>query len=176
MDENEKEKILAILGIERELARRAKEPLRGYNREKVHLKQMEFHRSDKRNRWVFGGNRSGKTECGAAECVWMALGEHPYKPNRPDAQGWVVSLTQQVQRDVAQAKVLKYLPPRRIEDIVMSSGRKGAPEYGVIDHIVVRNAFGGFSKIGFKSCDQGREKFQGGLTRSLLWTCTRSAG
>lgn len=168
MDENEKEKILAILGIERELARRAKEPLRGYNREKVHLKQMEFHRSDKRNRWVFGGNRSGKTECGAAECVWMALGEHPYKPNRPDAQGWVVSLTQQVQRDVAQAKVLKYLPPRRIEDIVMASGRKGAPEYGVIDHIVVRNAFGGFSKIGFKSCDQGREKFQG-ASLDFVW-------
>ena len=41
------------------------------------------------------------------------------------------------------------------------SGRKGAPEYGIIDHIVVRNVFGGLSKIGFKSCDQGREKFQG---------------
>ena len=129
---------------------------------------MEFHRSERRNRWVFGGNRSGKTECGAAESVWLALGEHPFKANRPDVQGWVVSLTREVQRDVAQAKILKYLPARRIEDIVMASGRKGAPEYGIIDHIVVRNAFGGFSKIGFKSCDQGREKFQG-TSLDFVW-------
>ena len=36
-----------------------------------------------------------------------------------------------------------------------------SPEYGIIDHIVIKNVFGGLSKIGFKSCDQGREKFQG---------------
>ena len=157
-----------ILRIERELERREKEALRLYNSQKVHLKQMEFHRSQKRNRWVFGGNRSGKTECGAAESVWLALGEHPFRPNRPDVTGWVVSLTRQVQRDVAQAKILKYLPPRRIEDIVMESGRKGSPEYGVIDTVTVRNAFGGLSRIGFKSCDQGREKFQG-ASLDFVW-------
>ena len=165
---DEKQTVRKILALEREQRRRAAEPLRLYNAEKVHLKQMEFHRCGSRNRWVFGGNRSGKTECGAVESVWLALGEHPYKPNRPDVQGWVVSLTQQVQRDVAQSKILKYLPPRRIADIVMASGRKGAPEYGIIDHITVRNAFGGLSKIGFKSCDQGREKFQG-TSLDFVW-------
>ena len=80
----------------------------------------------------------------------------------------MVSLTQQVQRDVAQSKILKYLPPRRIEDVVMTSGRKGSPEYGIIDHILVRNAFGGISKLGFKSCDQGREKFQG-ASLDFVW-------
>ena len=165
---DEKQTVREILALEREQKRRAAEPLRLYNAEKVHLKQMEFHRCGSRNRWVFGGNRSGKTECGAVESVWLALGEHPYKPNRPDVQGWVVSLTQQVQRDVAQSKILKYLPPRRIADIVMASGRKGAPEYGIIDHITVRNAFGGLSKIGFKSCDQGREKFQG-TSLDFVW-------
>ena len=165
---DDKETVREILRIEREFAARAKEPLRNYNRERTHLKQMEFHRSERRNRWVFGGNRSGKTECGAVESVWLALGEHPFKVNRPDVQGWVVSLTQQVQRDVAQAKILKYLPARRIEDVVMASGRKGAPEYGIIDHITVRNAFGGLSKIGFKSCDQGREKFQG-TSLDFVW-------
>ena len=165
---DEKQTVREILALEREQRRRAAEPLRLYNTEKVHLKQMEFHRCGSRNRWVFGGNRSGKTECGAVESVWLALGEHPYKPNRPDVQGWVVSLTQQVQRDVAQSKILKYLPPRRIADIVMASGRKGAPEYGIIDHITVRNAFGGLSKIGFKSCDQGREKFQG-TSLDFVW-------
>ncbi len=82
--------------------------------------------------------------------------------------GWVVSLSQQVQRDVAQAKVLKYLAPRYIEDIVMLEGKKGSPEYGVIDYIAVKNAFGGTSKIGFKSCDQGREKFQG-ASLDFVW-------
>ena len=34
-------------------------------------------------------------------------------------------------------------------------------ESGVIDFILVRSELGGLSKIGFKTCDQGREKFQG---------------
>ena len=63
--------------------RYSKNAISRYNTgEKVHLKQMEFHRSPKRNRWVFGGNRSGKTECGAVECVYMARGVHPYRKNR----------------------------------------------------------------------------------------------
>ena len=73
-----------------------------------HLKQVAFHKCDKKNRWVFGGNRSGKTECGAVETVWLARGVHPYKKNKP-RDGWVVSLSQQVQRDVAQQKILSYL-------------------------------------------------------------------
>jgi phage terminase large subunit-like protein len=43
----------------------------------------------------------------------------------------------------------------------MLSGKKESPEYGVIDQIRIKNVFGGISTIGFKSCDQGREKFQG---------------
>ena len=43
----------------------------------------------------------------------------------------------------------------------MSSGRQGSADNGIIDFIVVKNVFGSYSRIGFKSCDQGREKFQG---------------
>ena len=68
--------------------------------EKVHKKQLYFHKCKKRNRWVFGGNRSGKTECGAVETVWLARGIHPFKENKKDISCWVVSLTRQVQRDV----------------------------------------------------------------------------
>jgi phage terminase large subunit-like protein len=127
----------------------------------VHEKQLAFHKCKKKNRWVFGGNRSGKTECGAVESVYMARGIHPFRENRDNVFGWVVSLSQQVQRDVAQAKILHYLNKSWIEDITMLSGKKESPEYGVIDQIRVRNVFGGISTIGFKSCDQGREKFQG---------------
>lgn len=151
-----------IRAIEREQKKRSDgDALARYNKGKIHKKQIAFHKCKKRNRWVFGGNRSGKTECGAAETVWLACGNHPYRKNKPDVFGWVVSVTTQVQRDVAQKKVLDYLRPDRIADIVMLSGRKDNPRRGVIDQIVVKNAFGGTSVIGFKSCDQGREKFQG---------------
>ena len=159
-----------IVEIEGELKRRrAEDALAKYNAgEKKHLKQLAFHKCSKRNRWVFGGNRSGKTECGAVECVYLARGIHPYRENRPNVSGWVVSLSSQVQRDVAQKKILNYLRKDWIEEIVMLSGRKDAPEVGVIDLIRVKNVFGGVSVIGFKSCDQGREKFQG-ASLDFVW-------
>ena len=67
--------IKKILDIEREQKRRYKNStLARYNTDKIHLKQMEFHKCSKRNRWVFGGNRTGKTECGAVETVWLEIG------------------------------------------------------------------------------------------------------
>lgn len=133
-----------------------------------HLKQIAFHKCLKKNRWVFGGNRSGKTECGAVETIWLARGCHPYRENRKDISCWVVSLSTQVQRDVAQSKILHYLNKDWIIDIVMLQGRKDSPEIGIIDTILIRNVFGGVSKIGFKSCDQGREKFQG-TSLDFVW-------
>ncbi|MBQ7323976.1 MAG: terminase family protein [Clostridia bacterium] len=158
-----------LRAIEREQTKRKAHPLALYNTGAVkHEKQLAFHQCTKRNRWVFGGNRSGKTECGAVECVYMARGIHPYRANRKDVCGWVVSLSQQVQRDVAQKKVLHYLRKDWIEDIVMLSGRKDSPEHGIIDFIRVKNVLGGSSVIGFKSCDQGREKFQG-ASLDFVW-------
>ncbi len=152
-----------LLEIECEQNKRLKEDyLSAYNTgDKIHLKQLAFHKCPKRNRWVFGGNRSGKTECGAVEAVYMARGIHPYRQNKDNVFGWVVSLSQQVQRDVAQAKILHYLNRSWIQDVTMLSGKKDSLEYGVIDQIHIKNVFGGTSIIGFKSCDQGREKFQG---------------
>ena len=162
--------IVRIKRIDEELARR--EPclaLKGYNSgEVVHKKQVDFHKCQKRNRWVFGGNRSGKSECGAVETVWLARGIHPYRQNKDNVFGWVVSLSTQVQRDVAQSKVLRYLNPNWIKDIVMLSGKKESPSSGIIDYIVIKNVFGGESRIGFKSCDQGREKFQG-TSLDFVW-------
>lgn len=144
-------------------------PLSNYNKGScVHQKQLQFHKSTKRNRWVFGGNRTGKTECGAVECLWLARGIHPYKENKEYVDGWIVSLSTQVQRDVAQKKILHYIDPSWIEDIVMLQGRKDSPENGVIDTIKIKNISGKTSTIGFKSCDQGREKFQG-ASLDFVW-------
>ena len=170
MAENLREIVEKLCRIEAEIEKRRNgDALAAYNSgEKKHKKQLAFHKSKHRNRWVFGGNRSGKTECGAVECVYMARGIHPYRENRKDVYGWVVSLSQQVQRDVAQRKILHYLRRDWIEDIVMLSGRKDAPEHGIIDFIRVKNVLGGYSTIGFKSCDQGREKFQG-ASLDFVW-------
>lgn len=148
--------------INNEINKRKKDDnLSKYNTGKmIHKKQMEFHKCQKKNRWVFGGNRSGKTECGAVETVWLARGIHPFRENK-QMSAWVVSLSKQVQRDVAQSKILHYLRKDWIAEVVMSSGRADSAEAGVIDFILVKNVFGSLSKIGFKSCDQGREKFQG---------------
>ena len=149
--------------------RKQKNKIFDYNTGKiVHKKQVEFHKSLCRNRWVFGGNRTGKTECGAVETVWLLRGIHPFKQNKRDVCGWAVSLSQQVQRDVAQAKILSYLDKSWIADIVMLSGKKESPSSGVIDKIFVKNVFGGISTLGFKSCDQGREKFQG-TSLDFVW-------
>ncbi|MBO7187477.1 MAG: terminase family protein [Clostridia bacterium] len=162
--------IYKIKKIENILTERKKiDKLSKYNSgRKKHKKQILFHKCKKKNRWVFGGNRSGKTECGAVECVYLARGIHPYRKNKKDTFGWVVSLSREVQRDVAQTKILHYLNPLWIDDITMVSGKKDSPKHGIIDQIRVKNIFGGISVIGFKSCDQGREKFQG-ASLDFVW-------
>ena len=81
-----REIIERIREIELEQERRKKsDNLLNYNAgELKHQKQLDFHKCQKKNRWVFGGNRSGKTECGAVESLYFALGIHPYRQNRED--------------------------------------------------------------------------------------------
>ena len=162
-----REKLEKIAAIDAELRRRREaQRLRRYNKGVVHKKQMAFHREGARNRWVFGGNRTGKTECGAVEAVWFARGNHPYRAISGATRGWIVSPTLEVQRDVAQRKVLSYIDPRWIAGVSMRQGRKDDPQGGVIDSLYIRSVHGGVSVIGFKSCEMGRAKFQG---TSLHW-------
>ncbi|MEG2159310.1 MAG: hypothetical protein RRY18_05455, partial [Clostridia bacterium] len=83
------------------------------------------------------------TECGAVEAVWWARGNHPWRANRNGVCGWVVSLSYEVQRDVAQAKIMNYINPDWVEDIVMMSGKKASAEYGVVDYILAEKNFRG---------------------------------
>jgi len=153
------ERLIAIEKEER--LRLMADNLSNYNAgEKVHLKQLAFHKCQKKNRWVFGGNRSGKTECGAVETVYMARGIHPYRQNRNNVFGWVVSLSQQVQRDVAQRKVLHYLDKRYIEEVIMLSGKKDSPEYGVIDQIKVKNSLVEFRLSVLSLVTRGEKNFK----------------
>lgn len=40
--------------------------------------QLDFHKSDKKERLVISSNRGGKTTADVAEAVWWATGTHPY--------------------------------------------------------------------------------------------------
>ncbi|MCR5553448.1 MAG: terminase family protein [bacterium] len=161
--------LVEYINLLKEIKKRKSYKINKYNKGKiVHLKQLEFHKCQKRNRWVFGGNRSGKTECGAVEVVWLARGIHPFRDNKPNVVGWVVSLSSKVQKEVSQEKILKYLPSDWIDEIIMNSGSKASAEFGVIDTIVIKNVFGGNSKISFKTCESGREKFQG-TSLDFVW-------
>jgi len=164
-----KNKIYKLKNVFKEINNRNLLQLLNYNSGKIkHQKQIEFHKSTKRNRWLFGGNRTGKTECGAVETIWLSLGIHPYKNNKNSTDCWVVSLSNRVQKEVAQAKILKYLPRNSIEEIVMSEGKRSNPENGVIECIIVKNIFGNQSRIWFKSCEEGRDKFQG-ASLDFVW-------
>lgn len=153
---------------QRIMEEKVKDWLKFYVNFNKHKKQIEFHENQSCNKWIFGGNRTGKTECGAVETVMWATGEHKWRDIKGATEGWVVSLTTRMSRDIAQAKILKYLPKDRIIEIIMQKGRKGAPEYGIIDFILVANKFGTTSKIIFKTCEQGRERFQG-ASLDYIW-------
>ncbi len=160
------DKEFALIEIER---RRKENPLEYYNKgDKIHKKQIEFHSCPLRNRWLFGGNRTGKTVSGATETVYRARGNHPYRNITKPQNLWVVSLTNEVQRDVTQKEILRWLPKKWIKDIQVRQGRKDDPENAIIDFIVVESIHGGNSIIGFKSCEQGREKFQG-TSQDGIW-------
>ena len=164
-----KKNIIKLSKVVNEISVRNIKNLYEYNKGTIiHKKQLEFHKSTKRNRWVFGGNRTGKTECGAVETIWLSLGIHPFKKNRQQTECWVVSLSNRVQKEVSQSKILKYLPKSCIVDIIMNEGKKAMPENGIIECIIIKNIFGNHSKIWFKSCEEGREKFQG-TSLDFVW-------
>lgn len=41
--------------------------------------QKDFFYSPAQERWIFGGNRSGKTEATVADCIWFCTGTHPIR-------------------------------------------------------------------------------------------------
>ena len=48
--------------------------------------QLRFHKSDKRGRFISGGNRGGKTDAEVVESIWWATNTHPFL-KRPSSWG-----------------------------------------------------------------------------------------
>lgn len=143
-------------------------------------KQADFHAKGAihRERLLLGANQSGKTLCGAAETAIHLTGRYPgwwegRRWSRP-IRAWAGSETSEVTRDGVQRLLIGepkdesqwgtgYIPH---EDIASLTKRQGVA--GALDGVMVEHASGGHSMLGFKSYDQGRQRWQG-ETLDFVW-------
>jgi phage terminase large subunit-like protein len=116
-------------------------------------------------------NQVGKTIAGGAEVAMHLTGEYPewWPGIRYDApvNWWASSVTGEATRDNPQAKLVGppareeewgtgFIPKSRILDVVRGRGTAN-----LLDTVTVRHKSGGVSSLGFKTYEQGREKWQG---------------
>lgn len=124
------------------------------------------------------GNQLGKTYCGGAEAAFHLTGRYPdwWRGRRFDraVRMWAGSKTSEVTRDGVQ-RILVGEPKDPAQwgtglipgdTILGHSRRQGVAD--ALDSVLVRHASGRNSTLGFKSYDQGREKWQG-ETLDLVW-------
>jgi phage terminase large subunit-like protein len=149
-------------------------------RYKPYAKQAEFHAAGlvSRERLLMAGNQLGKTYSGAAEMAYHLTGHYPdwwagRKFTRP-VRAWAGSKTGEVTRDGVQRLLVGepkdrsqwgtgMIPGDAIKDQSLRMGVADA-----LDSVLVEHSSGDNSTIGFKSYDQGREKWQG-ETLDLVW-------
>lgn len=143
-------------------------------------KQREFHAEglNHRERLLVAGNQTGKTFCGAAEAAIHLTGRYPSWWNgrrwdRP-VRAWAGSETSEVTRDGVQRMLIGppkieeewgqgLIPKDAIRTTIRRPGLRDA-----LDGALVKHVSGGLSMIGFKSYDQGRQKWQG-ETLDFVW-------
>lgn len=138
-----------------------------------YAKQRDFHAAGAihRERLLMAGNQLGKTYCGAAEVAMHLTGQYPdwWEGRRWDrpTRWWAGSKTGEVTRDGVQRLLVGepkdegawgtgMIPADELTDW---SRRMGVAD--ALDNVIVRHASGGTSTLGFKSYDQGRQKWQG---------------
>lgn len=145
-----------------------------------YAKQRAFHAegSVHRERLLMAGNQLGKTYCGAAEAAIHLTGNYPdwwtgRRWDRP-VRAWGGSKTGEVTRDGVQ----RYLIGEPKDEGQWGTGmipadnlldwgrRQGVAD--ALDNATVKHASGGTSTIGFKSYDQGRQKWQS-ETLDFVW-------
>jgi hypothetical protein len=113
-----------------------------------------FHRSMAKNRWLFGGNRSGKSEANIGfDLCSFALGMHPHRQTPKNATIWAAANTWDlVGKLLWQEKIKAYLPMGQIASIVWHNKAADIPKEARL-----RNG----NVIEFKAYEQGRKSFEG---------------
>jgi phage terminase large subunit-like protein len=111
-----------------------------------------FHASPAKNRWIFGGNRSGKSESNIGfDLCSFALGVHPHRKTPPNAIIWAATLTwEMVGKLLWEEKIKDYIPANQIESMKWHL-RDIPKEIRLVNGNVIE----------FRAYEQGREVFQG---------------
>lgn len=143
-------------------------------------KQLEFYAAGAlhRERLLMAANQVGKSECGSIEVAAHLTGRYPdwwtgRRYDRP-TKWWAGSDTSETTRDTVQTKLIG--PPADetqwgtgaipADCIISTNRRQGVAN--ALDTVLVRHVSGGVSELGFKSYDQGRQKWQGAV-RDGIW-------
>lgn len=110
-----------------------------------------WHNSDATIRFLFGGNRAGKTEALCYEIVRHAR-SHP-------TTYWAIALSYEFCR-ILWEKIVKYTDPSEIEKVSWMNSSRGIPGLA---------KFSNGARIFFKSCEQGRKLFQAESVRGIFF-------
>jgi phage terminase large subunit-like protein len=140
--------------------------------------QKKFHGSLASQRLLMAGNRVGKSFSGAMEMAYHCTGLYPewwtgkkfYRPVRC----WVGGVSNETTRDVCQkelcgqpddpsAKGMGSIPLKLIGETVRKPGVPNA-----FNSVVIKHTSGGYSRIGFKAYEMGKEKWMG-ESLDVIW-------
>ena len=115
----------------------------------------EFHKSQAKNRWLFGGNRSSKSESNIGfDLCSFALGVHPYRKTPKEATIWAAANDWAlVGKLLWNEKIKSYLPMSQIKSPIVWHNKNA--EIPAELRLVNGN------RIEFKSGEQGRKSFEG---------------
>lgn len=173
------EKLELIALLEEKARRKSENKLRDY---RPYAKQAEFHANGAmyRERLLMAGNQLGKTWSAGFETAMHLTGRYPdwWKGRTWDkaVAAWAAGVTSEVTRDSVQRVLCGRINAIGTGAIPKDAIKEKSMKRGVadaVDTLVVRHGGGGDvqageSLLGFKSYDQGREKFQA-ETLDLVW-------
>lgn len=146
-------------------------PDKGDLRRELYKKHTEFFAAgfEHQERAAIAGNRCGKTTLGCYEAALHLTGLYPHwwqgRRFESAVDWWAASDTSETTRDILQLEFLGDLGEIGTGMIPKSclvgdpTRRRGVSD--AIDTVRVKHVSGGISTLGFKSYDQGRDKFQG---------------
>lgn len=153
-------------------------PDSGPLRRELYPRHMEFFELGLTfsTRCFMAANRVGKTEGGGGYEVALHLtGEYPdWWPGRRfdhPVDVWAAGDTNETVRDIIQGKMLGPLGDfgtGMIRGDAIGSVRMRSNGNGAVDYVMVKHVSGGWSKLAFKSYEQGRKAFQG-TEKDIVW-------
>lgn len=175
MDRAEKLELIQLMEEKERRARLRKldqmYPDTGPLRRELYAKHLQFFKAGAihQERAAIAGNRCGKTVLSTYETALHLTGQYPnwwdgFRFDHP-VDWWAAGDTSETTRDILQLELMGpkgdygtgMIPKAAI--VGDPTGRRGVPE--AIDTVRIQHVSGGVSTLGFKSYDQGREKFQG---------------